>query len=564
MSFIRFQNIKTDAQGVVTSGSASVMRCVYDKEAKHKNRQVVGEKLGKVLWMAPDKHSGVFMSPTRGLVEFDSATGTFTEVGKDDPRIAGRDFGEPGRRVEFGTLDLFLSFMKSISYTPLLKSVFPNERDFGRVMAHLYHFVTKLGSKVACDDYVGKSFLPHLMPDLPVASLETDSRHYAMMGSEKVKAAFFRAYVEMMRKTEPGFGKAAIIDSTDITTEAEGLPFAAPATHGSGKPASQIRLVLVLDKATLLPVWYHLIPGDIIDVNTLDQVRADVLEFLDIEIDDYTLDAGYCSKELVREFFPPEGGDAPKTDAKLVVRMPAKKGYPFKTVFHEKKSSFSDPRRTFLYNGHTYFGDCIENRELFGRPVRLYVYVDRENAANAYRKFLEEADEADVEKLTYSELLFKQYSGGYFALVSNIEGTPREVLAHYFERVDVETLFKTAKDQDILPLAKRTPETARGKLLNDIIGTMVYVKLRAKANAGKFSTPKLIGTMQSSSCLVRSEGSVAIDYPTKKTKEAWKLFGRDFGKMVTLDSLRNEYGLTEEKPQADKKGKQDGDKVGRT
>ena len=40
--------------------------------------------------------------------------------------------------------------------------------------------------------------------------------------------------------------------------------------------ALQSRLVLVLDDATGIPVWYGVIPGNVVDVSTLARVREDV------------------------------------------------------------------------------------------------------------------------------------------------------------------------------------------------------------------------------------------------------------------------------------------------
>ena len=88
MSFIKAQKIVRDSHGVIKSGSASLVDAVYDtgRHTGH-SRHAVRERLGKVLHLSADGKSGVFLSPTRGLVEYTSSTDTFTSVDSGDPRL---------------------------------------------------------------------------------------------------------------------------------------------------------------------------------------------------------------------------------------------------------------------------------------------------------------------------------------------------------------------------------------------------------------------------------------------------------------------------------------------
>lgn len=56
----------------------------------------------------------------------------------------------------------------------------------------------------------------------------------------------------------------------------------------------------------------------------------DVSDTLGIEIDSLVLDAGYVSKELIQTFHI-------GTDKTIIGRMPARKGYPYKTLYWEVK-----------------------------------------------------------------------------------------------------------------------------------------------------------------------------------------------------------------------------------
>ena len=64
---------------------------------------------------------------------------------------------------------------------------------------------------------------------------------------------------------------------------------------------------------------------------------------------------------------------------------------------------------------------------------------------------------------------------------------PKDLLIEYFARTDIESVFKTAKNYlDLLPLAKWTDTTVRGKILSDIIATLIYLQSRLQVNRTKF------------------------------------------------------------------------------
>ena len=91
MAFIKAQKIVRDKNNVIVSGSAAVVDSVYvGTGQKSHSKHEVREKLGKVLYLTEDKKQGVFLSPTRGLVQYDADSDTFEAVEKSDPRIQGR------------------------------------------------------------------------------------------------------------------------------------------------------------------------------------------------------------------------------------------------------------------------------------------------------------------------------------------------------------------------------------------------------------------------------------------------------------------------------------------
>ena len=165
MAFIKAQKIVRDDSGNVISGSAAVVDSVYIKTGgKSHSRQEVREKLGRVLYLSKDRKVGVFQSPTRGMVEYNASTDCFSEVERDDPRINTEDFfPEPEVHTVFGDTYLLLQFLEKCGLLSVLRSVFPKDEAYGRVLCHLLHGILKDGSKISCDNFIDKSLnqIPH-------------------------------------------------------------------------------------------------------------------------------------------------------------------------------------------------------------------------------------------------------------------------------------------------------------------------------------------------------------------------------------------------------------------
>jgi Transposase len=334
MAFIKVQKLVRNEDGSVRSGSASILVTEYDRSAKHLSRHRIREKLGKVISLDATGKRGVFLSPTRGLVAYDSATDTFESIGKDDPRVKALNlFAEPEIHTVFGDVYLFLRFCEKSGLLKVLRTAFPQDREYERVLSHLLHSVLKDGSRVSCDDFIGKSFASYLFDDIPSGSLGSDTVYFSMMGEDTSRVAFFKAFVTHMRKKDPEFGNGCYVDSTPLPNTIRDNPFNALCSHGMQGTSIQTRLVLVLDGKTGFPVWFSIIPGNVLDLGTLQSTMEDVAESLDIRIDDFVLDAGYASKALIEAFHC--GNEKGKT---MTVRMPAKNGYPYKTLYHQAKN----------------------------------------------------------------------------------------------------------------------------------------------------------------------------------------------------------------------------------
>jgi hypothetical protein len=531
MAFIKAQKIVRDSSGVIIKGSAAIVDTIYvSTKSRSHSKQQVREKLGKVVFLSDDHKSGIFMSPTRGLIEYNSITDEFTSVNKDDPRVNDTNcFPETEIHTVFGDTYLLLNFLEKQDIISVLRTVFPKDEEYERILCHILHGILKDGSRISCDNFIQKSFASYVFKDIPIGSLHSDTRFFSLLGDDNKKMLFFKTFIAMMQKKNKNFGKACYVDSTPLPNDIDDNPFNALCCHGVASSEVMTRLILVLDEESGLPVWYDIIPGNVLDINTVMTVVNDVADSLGIEIDSLVLDAGYVSKELIGAFHI-------GTDKKIIGRMPARRGYPFKTLYWEVKELIGKGKYAFVRNHHTYFG-VQKKIELFENNVFAYIYVDQNNALKRFGDYLTEHEEE------YSELKAKDkdwltVKNGYFVLISNRDTTPKNLLSEYFSRTDIEVVFKASKEYlDLLPLSKWTDQTVRGKILHDIINTICLLNLRKELNNTGKSVSEIIGKCQALMCYRNRNDIVTVETPSKQVKEYYKLLEIDVPAHVNLNKF---------------------------
>jgi len=526
MPHIKYQKLVYNADGTIKSGSAAIVDTVYDSKRKGKCYHPVREKLGRVIWVAEDKRSGIFLSPTRGLLAYNADQDQFSDVDRGDSRISDTDlFPDPVIHTVFGDSYLLLCFLEKCGLMAVLRDAFSKNEDYERVLAHILHTVLKNSSRISCDDFMEKSFASYIFTDIPITSLGSDTVYFRMMGKDQTRLAFFQSFVTHMRKKDPKFGRGCYVDSTPLPNDIHDNPFNALCSHGVASTSIQTRLVLILDQKTGLPVWYQIMPGNVLDFSTIMTVMSDVAESLDIRIDELVLDAGYVNKDLITAFNidtkPYIDEDGESIEKYMTARMPAKNGYPFKTLYHSVKSLIHNAKYEFIRQGHSYFGYRKEE-VIFGCREYTYVYVDKDNALELSRNYQID-HEKEYQALKDKDKNWYSVKFGYFVLVSNKKKEPDEMLDDYYGRTKIENVFKTSKEYlDLLPLSKWTDQAVRGKILSDIISTIVLLEMRKRLAKAGLSTTKLIGKTQSLMCMKKSDGTILVETPNKQVRQFYQ------------------------------------------
>ena len=511
MAFIYIQKKKFDEDGKIVDGIASIRESVYVKGKKHHSNQKTIEKLGRLLYISDDRKNGIFDSPIRGVVEYNVVNNEFSTVNKNDDRIKNKTISNiPKIHTTFGDAYLLLSFMEKEELLQIFRNIFKNNNDYERALSHITHDIMRDGSHITCDNFIEKSFMSYIIPDLGISSLKSDTRFFKFMGDDNTKLNFFKEYIKAMRKHYPNFGKATYVDSTPLPNDIVNNPFNALCSHGIGQTSVQMRLALILDQQTGLPVWFEIIAGNILDINTLKKLSENTLTSLDIQINDYVLDAGYVSKELISEF----NIGKEKT---IIARMPARKGFPYKELYNNVKDLFHKGKYQFKRKDYTYFG-IKRNLEIFSFPMYEYIYLDHCAATKGFNSYLEKHQE-ESNNMKNKDKDFRMVKDGYFVLVSNKDDEPKKILEEYYNRTEIENVFKTSKEYlNLLPINKWNAESVKGKILTDIITTIIYITMRKKLTDKEISISNIIGSTQSLMCFKDINNIVTVECPNKNVK----------------------------------------------
>lgn len=536
MTFIRVQNAKKDENGNIVGGSASIVESIYQKDGKSTCKQVLKESLGTIVFMG-DRRSGIFISKTRGLIAYDSEKDEFSAVDPNDPHIADLQY-IPSASTFFGDAHLVMNMLHRTGILRIIRNLaVENDALFEKIVCHTLHGVLRDGARIQCDRFIERSFLSNGLTIRPT-SLRTDTPYYEAIGDFDFRLEFFRRFVKEMRLTIPGFGRGCYVDSTPLPNTITDLPTNALCSHGLGSVGIQTRLVLILDIITGLPVWFDLIPGNVLDLNTVMNQTEKVIRLLDVHIEDMVLDAGYVCKDVIQAYNRDNN-----RDKSLIARMPGKNGYGRDELFEKTHSLFSNAKYGFVRQNHSYFG-IRKDVEIFGCREFAYVYVDSENASSAYKEFL--YDHMDqYEKMTMKEKNWIRYKGGFFVLISNIETEPDRMLDYYYGRTEIESAINCGKEYlGMLPLNKHRTETVNGKLMQDLMNIIAYMMIRKITIPTGRSVSDYIYDLQSLRCCRIEDDILLIDPPNKQAKEAYRLFDMKIPDKIHISKYRSDMLFT--------------------
>jgi len=401
--------------------------------------------------------------------------------------------------LDFGDVYLLHEFMKHKDLFRLLESVFGDKTRY--LLSLLCYRLCHTSAMSYARIWYEGSISRFLFKGVNLSSQRISS-FLKDIGDEHVQRDFFEHYIPSFTKAKDG----VIIDSTALPNQIR-FPFNAWG-YNDGNIDMQIRFLFVVDKKSSLPLFFRYLPGNIVDVSSLN-VTVEELKKFGVENSFVLIDSGFFSEDNVKGLY------SEKID--FLTRLPSSRKI-YKDLVRQEVGNLESFNNAVRYGERALF---IKQKkiDLFEKNAYAFIILDPERKGRETRKYL--LDAMEEQENDGDEIEFKLKKKGIMILVSSFEMKKEEVVPFYYLRQTVERLFGFSKDDlKIVPLKVHKEETLRGYLLLTFIALVVFVLLK-KAIGKKHTVEEVLLTMRNLKCKVYDD-EILVQELARQQKEIVK------------------------------------------
>ena len=307
--------------------------------------------LGKVV----DLGRGLFQSRARGVFRY-TLEGGFEQADLD---FRAAPAAEERGILDFGPAFLIDGIAAQTGLRELFRSTLPSRAD--SLMALLAYRISERGPYSHAQDWLDGSWASRLYPRAQLSS-QRISDLLAALGGEGVQRAFFSRHIARVAGEARKAG--VMIDSTGLPNRIC-FPFTAASNH-NGHVSVEARLILVVERATRLPLFFRHIPGNVVDVSTLRATAAE-LRALGVDIALAITDAGYYSEANIEALYA--------SHTPFLGRLP-----PGRKLYKDTVAACAEqvlsPRSLVAYQDRALGAAAVEAELAPGRAGWVYVFCD--------------------------------------------------------------------------------------------------------------------------------------------------------------------------------------------
>lgn len=414
-----------------------------------------------------------------------------------DGKITEKKYTQEKLQVDFGNTFLLNEFCKKLEFNAVLDEVFSKCCPELKPLV-FYRLIMQSAMYNAQDWFEGN--IASIFFKTSNLSSQHISKVLKLLGEENIQRNFFIKYLESLGPIDKGI----IIDATSLPNQI-GVGFNAWG-HADGSIAKQFRMLCVLDQSTKLPLFYRYLPGNILDVSTLEKTILE-LELLGVKNNFVLLDAGYFSEANIKELY------GKKID--FLARLPSSRAI-YKDLLKQEASDLENIKYAVKTGERCLF---IKRVKTIVYECEAYAYIvldPTRKAKELQQKMLEYIDNQQTEE----EL--ELTNCGVMMLISSKELDPKNIIHDYYTRQYVEQVFGFCKDDlGLLPLRRHSDETISGYLLLQFIALIIFIQLRNKLK-GKYTVEQALNITRNLKCKI-FEKQILIAEQTKKQREIYEL-----------------------------------------
>ena len=325
------------------------------------------------------------------------------------------------------------------------------------------------------------------------------SELFSYLGEESIQRAFFTAYLAHIG----GSKRSVIIDATSLPNNIH-IDYNEWG-RSDGKIEKQFRLICVIDQLNKTPLFYRLLPGNIIDVSTLQTTILE-LKSMGVESSYILMDAGYFSESNLCDLF--------KKQINFLTRMPAGIKI-YKEIILNKIAKIETLKNASILNSRSFYIKTLKI-DLYGNQAYAYIVLDPERKAKETKELLQKYCNNKNERNQSKDQL-ELLSCGVMILASSKKIHISEVLSSYYLRQSVEQVFSFSKsDLSLLPLRNHNNKTVKGYLFFQFLLLILYLKIREKTPSG-YTVEQMLLILRKLKCKV-FDSEIIPSEPTKKQR----------------------------------------------
>jgi transposase len=398
--------------------------------------------------------------------------------------------------LDFGDVFVLHQFMKNVGITNLLETVF---EDRAKYLLSLICYRLCHGSAMNYARSWYEGSVCRIIFSGNDLSSQRISEFLEIIGDEHLQRNFFKSYISSFIKTK----KSVIIDTTALPNQIH-FPFSEWG-YNDGEIDKQIRFLFVVDKDSLLPIFFRYLPGNIVDVSSLN-VTIEELRRFGVKNNFVLMDAGFFCEENIKSLY--------ENKINFLIRLPAMRVL-YKDLIKKEIGNIEKFKNAVRYGKRVLF---IKKKriKLFGKDAYAYIILDPERKGRETKRFLLNAiEEKEKDK---DKIEFEMKKRGVMVLLSSLEMKKEEVIPFYYMRQIAERLFGFSKDDlNLVPLRVHKEETLRGYLLLIFI-TLIVFSLLKKEIEKDYTVEEILLIMRNLKCKVY-DNEIIVQELTKQQKE---------------------------------------------
>jgi len=461
--------------------------------------------LGRVI----DRERGIYFNDDRGFFTFDPKTDTYGEVPQDfvltshEPRVSKGHVC-----VDFGDAFILNAYLYKSGLMGVVDSIPYKNRDTLHAML-LFYMLSDMANFNAIHWYEG-NITRDLYPNANMKS-QRINEFLASIGTAENRQAYQRAYIKyVLEHYDPD--RDLLIDSSGLPNGIH-MPLIGTNVH-NGKVSREVRLIFVVQRKTGLPLFYQVVPGNIIDSSTLERIFLH-LDSLGIDVESCIMDCGYDTGENLDLFY----NEKHECCRDFITRVKSNDTELKKIILEELPKI--KVKENFVKYGDRYLF-VVRHPVMVGKnkdnPAWMYLGLDCDRATDEQHKLFRKAEKKN---LSADDIFNAMQTMGLFGITSGKAYTCEEILPTYYQRQMAEQIFDFAKNYTKLrPLQAASEDTFQGHLLLSYIASCAVRMLQNELKTADLFLGSRLQCMRNQKCTVY-ENRIVTDIPQREANETY-------------------------------------------